>query len=224
MEEHDLTLGLTKDYRGRWCKDFFRVAIDFERRSDWSQALPPIKQRLERSEQEILLDFHLAQLKAKGHEADEKRIVGQWSFVSNEKRQRRSTESEQACEGNVLEAVNLALNPFDEHHIDRDLSRTGLAISIITPGTGHFAVEKNLLRLTTERMIDNGIALDFVCLTKMPLHSVPLFSYVSQKPKSLNSARELNEKSSTPDLLYFDPHLSNVKDCELADCYCERFT
>lgn len=81
MRKQDLTLGLTKDYQGRWCKDFFRVAVDFERRSDWNQSLGEIKQRLERSEREILLDFHLAQLREQSREAEEKRIVGRWSFV-----------------------------------------------------------------------------------------------------------------------------------------------
>jgi hypothetical protein len=95
---------------------------------------------------------------------------------------------------------------------------------VITPGTGHFAVDKNLLRLTTERMIDHGIALDLVCLTKMPLHSVPLFSYIAQKPKGLVAA-ETNDgtktKPGTPDLLYFDAHTSSALDTELADCYCK---
>lgn len=138
-------------------------------------------------------------------------------------RQRRLIHP-QAYEGNVLEAINIALNPFDEHYVDRDLSRTGLSMCVITPGTGHFAVDKNLLRLTTERMIDHGIALDMVCLTKMPLHSVPLFSYVSQKPKGLvvtEGTDGVRTKPGTPDLLYFDAHLSTAQDCELADCYCE---
>jgi hypothetical protein len=124
----------------------------------------------------------------------------------------------------VLEAVNLALNPFDEHYVDRDLSRTGLAMCVITPGTGHFAVDKNLLRLTTERMIDHGIALDLVCLTKMPLHSVPLFSYVAQKPKGIvvnETSEGTRTKPGTPDLLYFDAHMSAALNTELADCYCK---
>ena len=78
LTENNLTVGLTKDYAGRLCKDFFRVAIDFERRNDWSQALGEIKHRLEQSEQETLLDFHLAQLKGK---VGQRRIMGQWSFV-----------------------------------------------------------------------------------------------------------------------------------------------
>lgn len=126
----------------------------------------------------------------------------------------------QAYEGNVLEAVNLALNPFDEHYIDRDLSRTGLSMTIVTPGTGHFAVDKKLLRLTSERMVDHGIGLDLVCLTKMPLHSVPLFSYISKKPKSGYKAVGGDGVVGTPDLLYFDADWVKASDVELADCYC----
>lgn len=82
-----------------------------------------------------------------------------------------------AHEGGVLEAINMALSAFDKHYVDRDLQRTGLSIVIITAGTSHFNVDKNLLRLTTERMIDEGFGVDCVSLAKMPLHAVPLFKY-----------------------------------------------
>lgn len=42
-------------------------------------------------------------------------------------------------------------------------------------GTGVFESKKELIRLTTERMIDEGVALNLVCLSRPPLHSVPLF-------------------------------------------------
>ncbi|WWC60281.1 uncharacterized protein I303_102850 [Kwoniella dejecticola CBS 10117] len=207
LTKHGMTGSLTKDYSGRACKDFFKVAVDLERRSDWTQALPEIKRQLERTERELMLDYHFRLMGGKDYKGDEIKVVGRWSF---------------AYEGNALEAINLALNPFDEHHVDRDLSRTGLSITIVTPGTGHFAVDKNLLRLTTERMVDHGMSVDFVCLTKMPLHSVPLFSYVSQRPRGPgNDETALNarQKAITPDLLYFDAHMSHIKNTELADCY-----
>ena len=83
LEKYDLTRGLIKDYSGRWCKDFFRVAIDFERRTDWNQALAQIKQVLEKCQKDITLDFHLDQMKDKGHEVEDKRIMGRWSFVGD---------------------------------------------------------------------------------------------------------------------------------------------
>ncbi|WWC87875.1 uncharacterized protein L201_002773 [Kwoniella dendrophila CBS 6074] len=207
LKKHNLADTLATDYSGRNCKDFFRVAIDLERRNDWTQALPEIKKLLERSERELILDYHFGEMGGESFTGDKVRLVGRFSF---------------AYEGNALEAINLALNPFDEHHVDRDLSRTGLSITIITPGTGHFAVDKNLLRLTTERMVDHGMSVDFVCLTKMPLHSVPLFSYVSQRPKGVvNEENPISgkDRSITPDLLYFDSHMSHIKNTELADCY-----
>lgn len=91
-----------------------------------------------------------------------------------------------AHEGGVLEAINMALSAFDKHYIDRDLQRTGLSIVIITAGTSHFNVDKNLLRLTTERMIDEGFGVDCVSLAKMPLHAVPLFKYSGTVPKKDN--------------------------------------
>jgi hypothetical protein len=82
LERNDLSLGLFKDHTGRWCKDFFRVLIDFERRTDWNIALAEIKRRLERSEKEILLGFHLKLFDQKHANSREKRrIVGKWSFV-----------------------------------------------------------------------------------------------------------------------------------------------
>jgi hypothetical protein len=94
-----------------------------------------------------------------------------------------------ATDGNILEAANLALNPFDKHFIDRDLTRTGLSIVVITPGTGVYNVDKKLCRLTTQRMIDNGVSLDLVCLSMPPLHAVPVFCFNS-KIKSANSPTE----------------------------------
>ncbi|RKO95924.1 hypothetical protein CAUPRSCDRAFT_3101, partial [Caulochytrium protostelioides] len=80
-----------------------------------------------------------------------------------------------ASEGNVLETVNLALNLFDRHYVDRDLSRTGLSILIVTPGIGFFEVDPDICAITTQRVIVNGIGLDLVCLSKPPLFTVPLF-------------------------------------------------
>lgn len=208
MERNDCTLGLMKDHSGKYCKDFFRVVVDFERKADWSSALAEIKQTIQQAEKEVFLMFNIHQMSEEKVKEEQKRVIGQWSF---------------AYEGNILEAINLALNPFDEHYIDRDLSRTGLSITILTPGTGHFNVDKNLLRLTTERMIDHGVGLDLVCMTKMPLHSVPLFSYMSERPKR-GAGEDIDGKAkpATPDPLYFDANMSHG-DRELTQCYSLAF-
>lgn len=87
-----------------------------------------------------------------------------------------------ATHGNVLEAINLASSQFSSDYIDRDLVRTGVSIVVVTPSAGLFEVDYSLLVATTENLIDNGVGIDLVCLSKMPLHSVPLFKY--RQPRS----------------------------------------
>ena len=82
-----------------------------------------------------------------------------------------------ASQGNILEAINLAAAQFAQDHIDRDLVRTGISVIVVTPGTGVFEVGYNMLKLTTDTLIGSGIGIDLVCLSPMPLHSVPLFKY-----------------------------------------------
>ncbi|KAG0667651.1 vacuolar membrane-associated protein iml1 [Rhodotorula mucilaginosa] len=98
-----------------------------------------------------------------------------------------------AHESPVLEAMNLALNSFEEHWIDRDLQRTNLEILILTAGTSYYHVEKNLLRLTTERMLYHGIGLDLISLSKMPLHTVPLFQFRSPDPIAAETTFAAND-------------------------------
>ncbi|RMZ79129.1 hypothetical protein DV738_g3422, partial [Chaetothyriales sp. CBS 135597] len=82
-----------------------------------------------------------------------------------------------AMKGNVLEAINLGITQFSDNDEDRDLLRTGVSIVVITAGSGVFEVDRELLKLTSENLANNGMAIDVVCLSKMPLHSVPLFKY-----------------------------------------------
>ncbi|GAA5914304.1 GTPase-activating protein IML1 [Sporobolomyces salmoneus] len=94
-----------------------------------------------------------------------------------------------AHESPVLEATNLALNSFEEHWIDRDLHRTGLEVIVLTAGSSFYQVDKQLLRLTTERMLYHGIGLDLISLSKMPLHSVPLFQFSSPDPAAVTTVQ-----------------------------------
>lgn len=86
-----------------------------------------------------------------------------------------------AIRGNILEAINLASSQFSCDHIDRDLVRTGVSIAVVTPGTGLFEVDYKMLVKTTENIVEKGFGIDIVCLSRMPLHSVPLFKYWHQK-------------------------------------------
>ncbi|KAI9272610.1 hypothetical protein BY458DRAFT_539708 [Sporodiniella umbellata] len=175
---------------GRYYKDFYKVLADWETTDDWMSIIGQLKKEQTNFQQTVLLRS----------ESDGRKVV--------------SGEISMAYEGNVLEAINLALNPFDKHFVDRDLMRTGLSIILITPGVAKFFVNKKLLRLTNERMTDNGIGMDLVCLSPLPLHIAPLMYYMdaplamdeSDTKKAFPPIGNSPEKSATAKALgYVDP-------------------
>jgi hypothetical protein len=95
-----------------------------------------------------------------------------------------------ASQGNILEAINLAAAQFAKDYIDRDLVRTGISVIVVTPGTGVFEVDYNMLKLTTDTLMGSGIGIDLVCLSPMPLHSVPLFKY--RTPRSISAVESIS--------------------------------
>ncbi|PWW72488.1 hypothetical protein C7212DRAFT_301906 [Tuber magnatum] len=103
-----------------------------------------------------------------------------------------------AIHGNILEAINLATLQFNKDHVDRDLVRTGVSVVIITPGTGHFEVDYDMLKATTEGLIMTGMGVDLVCLSKVPLHTVPLFKYRNPIPISVLAKQEQGSPKAFP--------------------------
>ncbi|KXS12070.1 hypothetical protein M427DRAFT_147259, partial [Gonapodya prolifera JEL478] len=151
------TNGIQRDGRtGRFYRDFYRVVIDFEARAEWPEVLRKLKEAFARFEADVL---------------QVTREDGSTVLYG---------ENSMGYEGNVLEALNIALNPFDRHFVDRDLLRTGLSIMFVTPTPGFFECSRDLLRLSTQRMIDHGLGLDIVSLCRPPLYTVPLFRFFSE--------------------------------------------
>ena len=110
-----------------------------------------------------------------------------------------------AARGNILEAISLASLQFSDDHVDRDLVRTGVSVAIVSPGTGIFEVDYQLLVTTTENLVANGIGVDLICLARVPLHSVPLFKYTAppaaigrQTPQGLQSDVPANYGIASP--------------------------
>ncbi|KAH7221895.1 hypothetical protein BKA60DRAFT_619343 [Fusarium oxysporum] len=150
-------------------KDFYRVVVSEMGSGEWTKILHQLKVEFNFFRRDISLHHHKLNAQAA--------IDGQGSIPTDTPSTRVKAESTYAMYGNVLEAINLASSQFAHDHIDRDLTRTGISIAVISPGSGVFEVDYETLRRTTEALVGNGIGIDLICMPKMPLHSVPLFKY-----------------------------------------------
>nr|XP_022917865.1 GATOR complex protein DEPDC5 isoform X2 [Onthophagus taurus] len=155
LEEFPLCMRecLQKDYRGRYYEDFYRVAIQNEKYEDWSGIIVQLR-RLFSEYLKFVLEYH---------SKDDELIP-------------RATNSS-ASQGNFLEVLNMSLNVFEKHYLDRSFDRTGQLSVVITPGVGVFEVDRELANITKQRIIDNGVGSDLVCVGEQPLHAVPLLKF-----------------------------------------------
>ncbi|KAL4896222.1 vacuolar membrane-associated protein iml1 [Aspergillus ambiguus] len=115
-----------------------------------------------------------------------------------------------ALRGNILEAIHLASSHLAYDHIDRDMVHTGTSIIVITPGSGVFEASYESLASTTEALTNRGIAIDLVCLSPMPLHSVPLFKY-REPPRrpSTSSFGDIQNGGYSPEMRHSFASLAN---------------
>ncbi|KAL3311647.1 GATOR complex protein depdc5 [Cichlidogyrus casuarinus] len=142
---------LCVDYLGRSYVDFFRVIVQNEHYSqdEWRRVMTTIKNAFA-SFRETLLDFLNSSFE------------GVTFQISN------------SCDGNYLETLNINMNLYEGYSVDRNFDRTGKCCHVISPGSGVFVVNRNLLSFTKERFLDCGVDIDLICLGTQPLHSVPL--------------------------------------------------
>ncbi|XP_070255590.1 GATOR1 complex protein DEPDC5 isoform X5 [Myotis yumanensis] len=139
---------IRQDHKGRFYEDFYKVVVQNERREEWTSLLVTIKKLF--IQYPVLVRLEQAEGFPPG-------------------------DNSTSAQGNYLEAINLSFNVFDKHYINRNFDRTGQMSVVITPGVGVFEVDRLLMILTKQRMIDNGIGVDLVCMGEQPLHAVPLF-------------------------------------------------
>ena len=111
-----------------------------------------------------------------------------------------------ASQGNFLEVLNMSLNVFEKHYLDRSFDRTGQLSVLISPGVGVFEVDQDLTNITKQRIIDNGIGSDLVCLGEQPLHAVPLFKYYNKNQQ----ASDFNFSNICGNNNYNMPHWINL--------------
>ncbi|TFY76930.1 hypothetical protein EWM64_g7082 [Hericium alpestre] len=194
---------LREDEDRRYYKDFFKVITDLEVIHEWQSTLVSLKDSFWAFQRDILLTHHFhrasqnpSSMYGYGFNQEEVRLVGQLSF---------------AHDGPLLEALNMSLNPSETHYIDRSLSHTGSSTIVITPGTGYYRVDKQLLRLTTTRMLDQGFGLDLVSLAKPPLHRSPIFSFRGVDPEAFKTEKVHRYGSRALDPLWGGDDIPN--DC-----------
>jgi hypothetical protein len=170
-------------------KDFYRVLISDMSSGSWGEILGQLKKEFRTFLRDVSIRKDLPTSSI---------VYGQDDILPHahpEPIEMISGKPTSASKGNILEAINVASTQFASDYIDRDLIRTNLSIIVVTPGTGVFEVDYNLLSLTTDVLIENGVGIDLVCLSRMPLHSVPLFKY--KRPKSADTPSSQNLKQNT---------------------------
>ncbi|KAK4651539.1 vacuolar membrane-associated protein iml1 [Podospora pseudocomata] len=185
--------GIQSSGNRRPYKDFYRVVVSEMGSGEWTKILHQLKREFNYFRKDIST-HHM------------KAIT--WSPFpgSDDPATRESTlnrikaEASRAVHGNFLEAINMASSLYAHDYIDRDLTRTGVSIVVISPSPGVFEVDYDALRRTTESLVGNGIGIDLICIPKIPLHSVPLFRYRAPQNSELARQRsKLNMSSgSTP--------------------------
>ncbi|KAK1256177.1 hypothetical protein MKX07_008436 [Trichoderma sp. CBMAI-0711] len=175
-------------------KDFYRVVVSEMASIEWTRILYQLKKELNYFRRDITLHHFSANPTTQ-------------PLSGNEPISRIRAESSFAIHGNILEAINLACAQFSHDYIDRDLTRTGISIAVISPGAGIFEVDYETLRRTTEALVGNGIGIDLICMAPMPLHSVPLFRYrnprfsLAEDPsqdRHHSLSRSFHSRDSTP--------------------------
>ncbi|KAF2396652.1 hypothetical protein EJ06DRAFT_559768 [Trichodelitschia bisporula] len=152
-------------------KDFYRVVVSEMASGDWIEILYQLKKEFRTFLRDVSLQETVRWAQSPGGEPAG---MGSTEFVI-------AGRPSPASRGNILEAINMASSQFSRDYIDRDLARTGISVIVISAGTGVYEVDYSLLKLTTEALIGSGIGIDLVCLSAMPLHSVPLFMYHTPK-------------------------------------------
>ena len=175
-DNNDPSIQTTSD--NTLCKDFFRVVVSDTASGEWAAILLRLKKEFKVFLRDILI--------RKSSSAD---YAGFGSGSISNPSHTIAGRPTAAIRGNILEAINLASSQFSSDYIDRDLVRTGISIVVITPGTGLFEVDYDMLTTTTDKLIENGIWIDLISLSRMPLHSIPLFKYKMPQPRSLPNNR-----------------------------------
>ncbi|QRG38493.1 hypothetical protein FDK38_002903 [Candidozyma auris] len=133
-------------------QDYYRVVVDQVSVFSWDKIMASLRLEFANFKRDVLM--HL--------------VDGQY---------RISGEPCPSVKGNFLEAVNLTISLVCDRFRNTDLRHTVNHIIVITPGTGLYDVDYDLMLKTSKKMFSLDCALDIVSLSQPPLHTVPLLRY-----------------------------------------------
>ncbi|RCK60505.1 Vacuolar membrane-associated protein IML1 [Candida viswanathii] len=134
-------------------RDFFRVVVDQVNNMHWDKIMADLRLEFANFKRDTMLNL----------DDDGKFIIENGTLP--------------AIKGNLLEAVNLGLTSINDRFRNTDLKHSLNHIMIITPGTGLFDVDYDLLLETSRKISSIDTSLDIICLSQQPLHVTPLFRY-----------------------------------------------
>ncbi|CDW54175.1 DEP and DUF3608 domain containing protein [Trichuris trichiura] len=170
------------NHRGEMYQDFYHLIVHNEQYEDWQPVLSKIKVAFSNYRRSISAHIDRVGLSP--------------------------AKNSTAAYGNFLETLNIPLNFFTKHYLNRSFERTGQLAIVISPGSGVFQVEPSLAMLTKQRSIDCGTPVDLVCLGEQPFHVVPLFVFVGDDRSSSDSLLCTNAVKN--DEQYIVPHWMNT--------------
>lgn len=153
VDLNTLPVNLPHGVRSRNVRDHYHVVVDRMKVSDWSKIMITLREKFADFQQSVLV---------RTGEDGKSHISG--SICA-------------AIKGNILEAINFAATQASQDLVADDSQRGNLQTIVVSPGSGLFDVEADLLQRTTHNLMTAGLSVDLVCLTRMPLHAVPLFRY-----------------------------------------------
>lgn len=143
-------------------RDYFRVVVDQVNIFHWDRIMASLRLEFANFKRDILLNLN-------NNNPNPQSENSKFSIIDG--------ESLPSVKGNILEAINLGLSLVMDRFRDTDLKHCLNHFVLVTPGTGLFDVDYNLLLETSKKMHSLDMALDLVCLSQPPLHIVPLFRY-----------------------------------------------
>ncbi|EFE42714.1 Dishevelled, Egl-10, and Pleckstrin domain protein [Trichophyton verrucosum HKI 0517] len=167
---------------GASVQDFYRVVVNDMPSGRWTAILDELKREF----RTFLRDILIPSPQTSGDEVSE--LEGSPPIATAGTSPTIAGHLTSAIKGNILEAINIASSYLDFEYVGRDLVRTGTSIVMITPGSGTFEVGFDTLALTSDVLGSRSIGIDLICLSPMPLHSVPLFKYKIPKRRSSHSS------------------------------------